>query len=256
MTQWIAFLKKEFLEQVRTGKMLILAILFILFGIMNPAAAKLTPWLMELMSDQLADSGMSITNIEVNALSSWTQFFKNMPTQLIIFIVMFGSILTAEYQRGTLINVVTKGLSRWKILTSKLTVMVTFFSCGCLLTYGITYGYNAYFWDNSIVHNLFFSAFGFYLVGLWLLTIVLLASAIFKSTAAVVLSTGAAYLISSLLSVLPALKDFLPTHLLESVPLLNGTVPPSDYFAGIAVLFVLIALNIISSVFFFNKTTI
>mgnify|MGYP007025200907 CR=1 FL=1 len=42
-----------------------------------------------------------------------------------------------------------------------------FWTVGYVITFGITYGYNAYFWDNHIVQNLFFAAFGYYLVGLW-----------------------------------------------------------------------------------------
>ncbi len=50
MKQLTAFTKKEFMELIRTGKALLLMILFILFGIMNPAIAKLTPWLLETMN--------------------------------------------------------------------------------------------------------------------------------------------------------------------------------------------------------------
>ena len=50
MKQLAAFTQKEFLELFRTGRFLILAIIFLLFGIMNPAIAKLTPWMMELFS--------------------------------------------------------------------------------------------------------------------------------------------------------------------------------------------------------------
>lgn len=41
----IAFMKKEWMENVRTGRIWILLILFGLFGVMNPAIAKLTPWI-------------------------------------------------------------------------------------------------------------------------------------------------------------------------------------------------------------------
>lgn len=87
MKQLTAFIKKEFSEQIRGGRFMILGILFCLFGIMNPATAKMLPWLLEVMSEQLADNGMLITGIEVDALTSWTQFFKNMPVLLIAFIV-------------------------------------------------------------------------------------------------------------------------------------------------------------------------
>lgn len=53
MKSLLAFMKKEWMEQVRSGRLLILVIIFILLGIMNPAVAKLTPWLLEMMADSL-----------------------------------------------------------------------------------------------------------------------------------------------------------------------------------------------------------
>ena len=57
-----AFLKKEWMELVRTGRLLLLLLIFILFGIMNPAIAKLTPWMMEIMVEQHAESGLALTD--------------------------------------------------------------------------------------------------------------------------------------------------------------------------------------------------
>ena len=96
MKKLTAFTNKELLESVRTGKMLILSILFLLFGIMNPAIAKLTPWLMEILSENLTETGFSIISVEVNALTSWTQFYKNIPIAFIIFLLMFSNTLTGE----------------------------------------------------------------------------------------------------------------------------------------------------------------
>ena len=104
MKQLTAFTKKEFMELIRTGKALLLMILFILFGIMNPAIAKMTPWLLETMLQDPAETGFVITEIEVNAMSSWTQFYKNIPIAFIIFLIMFSGILTAEYHKGTQIG--------------------------------------------------------------------------------------------------------------------------------------------------------
>ncbi len=58
-TGFAAFLKKEWTELARSGRLLILLVMFLLFGIMNPAIAKLTPWLMEQMAEQLAEAGLS-----------------------------------------------------------------------------------------------------------------------------------------------------------------------------------------------------
>lgn len=256
MKQLIAFAKKELLEQLRTGKVLILTIIFCLFGIMNPAIAKLTPWIMELMSDELATTGMVVSSVEVNALTSWTQFFKNMPFALIIFIVMFSGTLTTEYQKGTLIFVITKDLKRWKILVSKVVLMAVFWTVGCLISYGITYGYNIYFWDNSIVCNIGFAVFGFYLLGLWLITVILPASVFAKSASLVTIFTGAAYLITYFLSMIPKIKEFMPSYLMETADLLMGTNSTNDYFSAIVITLILIAVNIFISVVFFNKKDI
>ena len=83
MNSLLAFMKKEYLEAARTGKIVILILLFVLFGIMSPVIAKLTPWIMETLSDSMAENGLIVTNIEVDALTSWTQFFKNIPIALI-----------------------------------------------------------------------------------------------------------------------------------------------------------------------------
>ncbi|MDO5409826.1 MAG: ABC transporter permease subunit [Lachnospiraceae bacterium] len=256
MKQLTAFTKKEFLEQLRTGKIMILGILFCLFGIMNPAIAKMTPWLFELMSEQLSESGMVIAEMKVDALTSWTQFFKNMPILLIVFIVMLNGILTAEYQKGTLINVITKGLKRWKVLISKLVMMAVLWTVGYLITFGVTYGYNAYFWDNRIVQNLVFAVWGYYLAGLWLITVLLLASAVTRTSSAVTLSVGAAFAVSYLLGLIPEIKKYVPTFLMSSNELMAGTLSSKQCLAAVGITAFLTAVNIFLSIVFFNKKVI
>lgn len=123
MRSLIAFIKKEFTEQLRSGRLIILGLLFVLFGIMNPAIAKLTPWLLETMADSLAESGMIITDVKVSAMDSWMQFFKNMPMGLIAFVLLESSIFTKEYTSGTLVLSLTKGLERYKVVISKALVL-------------------------------------------------------------------------------------------------------------------------------------
>ena len=43
MKSLLAFIKKETMEQFRSGRLTILGILFVLLGVMNPAVAKITP---------------------------------------------------------------------------------------------------------------------------------------------------------------------------------------------------------------------
>ena len=114
-----AFLKKEWMEWVRTGRFGLLLLIFALFGIMNPALAKLTPWMMEAFSESLADAGIVTAEVTVDAVTSWTQFYKNIPMGVIVFALLGSGCFTQEYQKGTLIPVVTKGLSRKKIAGAK-----------------------------------------------------------------------------------------------------------------------------------------
>ena len=67
------------MEQIRSSRLMILGILFILFGIMNPAVAKLTPWLLETLADSLAETGLTVTGVTVTAMDSWVQFFYEYP---------------------------------------------------------------------------------------------------------------------------------------------------------------------------------
>lgn len=253
MKQLTAFIKKEFLSQLRDGKIIILSSLFCLFGILNPATAKMLPWLFEMMSKQLAGNGVVLTAAKVDARTSWTQFFKNMPVLTIIFIVMSSSILTLEYQEGTLIHVITKGLKRWKILISKLIVMYVIWTAGYLMAFTITYSYNAIFWDNRIAQNLSFAVFGYYLVGLWLISIILLVSSFLNSAYAVTLSVGAGIIISYLLGFLPALQPYVPTFMLDANGLLTGAVGSSQCSASVGITVFLILLNVLLSVLLFNK---
>ena len=69
-----ACLKKEWMELCRSGRLLVLLLVFTLFGIMNPAFAKLTPWLMETLSESLADAGLVAASVKIDAMTSWAQF--------------------------------------------------------------------------------------------------------------------------------------------------------------------------------------
>lgn len=255
MRQLKAFMKKELLEQARSGKLVILTVLFVLFGIMNPALAVLTPRLMELLSSQLAESGMIVAGVEVSAMTSWAQYFKNMPMALIIFAVLFSGILTSEYQNQTLIPVLTRGMKRWKILLSKTLVMTLLWTIGSLACYGITYGYNAYFWDNGVAEHVFFAAFCFYLAGLWIITVIPLASALFQTTSAVILSAGAAYLFSYLIGFIPKVRPWTPTHLMGASALLSGGGRLGDYGAAIAITVAWMAANVAAAIAVFARKT-
>lgn len=249
----IAFFKKEILEQMRSGKLVFLSILFILFGIMNPAVAKMTPWLLEVMADSMAEGGMTITLGEVTAMDSWVQFFKNIPMALIAFVLMEGSIFTKEYQSGTLLLSLTKGLQRYKVVCAKTVVLTVFWTMGYWLCFGITYGYSTYFWDNTIVQNLTLSVLCWWVFGLWVIGLLVFFSALAKENAVVLVGTGCLVLLSSLLSFLPKLQKFLPTQLTDGNSLIYGMSEVSKYMPALAIAVAMMLVCFGISIPIFNK---
>ena len=253
MKSLIAFIKKEIMEQFRTGRLMILGMLFILFGIMNPAVAKLTPWLLETMADPLAESGMVVTEITVSAMDSWVQFFKNIPMALIAFVLMESSIFTREYQSGTLVLSLTKGLKRYKVVVSKTAVLSVLWTFGYWLCFGITYGYNAYFWDNAMAQNLLFSVVCWWLFGLWVIGLMILFSTIANSNTGVLMGTGGVVLASYLLGLLPKLKEYLPTLLTDGNSLIYGAAEAETYATAIIIVVVMFVVCFFGGIVTFNK---
>lgn len=241
MKQLLAFTKKELTEQWRSGKLLLLGIIFLMFGVMNPAIAKLTPWMMELMSEQLAEQGLAVGEVTVNAMTSWGQYYKNAPMVLLIFVVLSAGILTTEYQKGTLINMLTKGLSRTTVLAAKGLTLLLEWSVLYWIFYGVTYFYTVWFWDNSIVKHNGAGALLLYLAGVLLIALILLFSTIFTTGTAVMGAVGGCVILCYLLGVIPTLTKYLPTYLLSAGNLLSDAVKVSDFVpsllisAGIAV---------------------
>ena len=253
MKTWNALMKKEWMEQARTGKLMILGMIFVLFGIMNPAIAKLTPWLLEEMADSLSESGIIIIDIKVSALDSWVQFFKNMPIALIIFVLMEGGIFTKEYQSGTLVLTLTKGLDRKMVVLTKAVTLLVLWSVGYWLCFGITYGYNMYFWDNSIASHLMFSVTGWWLFGVWVIALMVLFSSVATANTGVFLGAGGGVLACYVLTFFPKLKTYSPAMLTEANALIYGKTEPAEYMTAVAVAAVTGIICLVGSLILIKK---
>ena len=253
MRSFLAFTKKEFTEQLRTGKVLLLGILFTLFGIMNPATAKLTPWLMEQLSDTLAESGMTITSVTVTALDSWMQFFKNISTALIAFVLLESSIFTREYRSGTLILSLTKGLSRYKVVLSKALTLMTMWTASYWLYFGVTYAYTVYYWDNSVAKNLAPSVVLWWVFGLFIVSLVVWFSTLLDTNTGVLVGTGGVALAFSLCSMIPKAAKYLPTFLTDGNSLVYGLKEPDEYMVALIITVGMTLALLISSLTIFNK---
>lgn len=247
-----AFIKKEWMEQTRTGKLLILGIIFIIFGILNPAIAKLTPWLYEMLQEQFADQGLSVGTVQITDITSWEQFYKNTPILVIAFILLSSGILTTEYQKGTLIQIVTKGLSRRKIFISKLFISYFTWTLLYLVYTGISWGYTAYFWGNS-VHDPVCGIMMYWLFGITIISFLMFFGAVCSNSGQVILATGGIYFGMMLLGYIPSISDKLPSFLMDGLNIMNGTKVISDFCGAIISAFLLILICNIMGVVVFDR---
>ena len=253
MRSFVAFFKKELMESARSGRLLFFLILSFSFGVMNPGIAKLTPWLLEMFSASLAESGMTVTEVTVDALTSWTQFFKNIPMALITFVLMYGNILTREYESGTLTMILTKGVARYKVILAKLCMMLTLWSLGYWLCFGVTYLYNDYFWSNAIAQNLLAATLYWWLFGVFTICLMLFFSVLLKSYSGVLLATVATVLLSYLIGLLPKIKDFVPTALMSGNAIVLGAKSGHDCLTALIITASLCVICVVSSIPIINK---
>lgn len=256
MRDLVAFVKKEGMEHLRSGRLTVLVLMFALLGVLNPALAKLTPWLLETVAEEMAGSGITVTAVTVSARDSWVQFFKNLPLGLIAFLVLESNIFTKEYGQGTLVPVLTKGLSRYKVLLSKAAVLWVLWSGLYWLCFGITYGYTAYFWDNSAVSSLGSAAVGLWIFGWWCVALTVLFSTVFGSHTGVLAATGGTVLGFCLAGLVPGCSKYLPTHLLDGQTLIQGAGDPRSYLVPVLFSLVLSVLCLAVSLPLWNKRRI
>ncbi|MBR4344634.1 MAG: ABC transporter permease subunit [Lachnospiraceae bacterium] len=248
-----AYIKKECMELTRTGRLFILGIIFIIFGILNPAMAKLTPWLYEMLQDSLSEQGLQVGKVTVNALTSWTQYYKNALMIIIAFILMNSTGFTGEYQKGSLVLVVTKGLSRRKIFLAKLLVGYGTWTLLFLLYTGITLGYTKYFWGEDEVPNLFFGILFLWLLGMLVMSLLVMFGTMSGNSGQVLLGTGGILFISILLRQIPSISKYMPVKLADGLELSTGAALTSDFSGAVIISSIMIIICVIIGVIVFDK---
>ena len=256
MRAFVAFFKKELFERIRSGRLWILLAVFAAIGIMNPATALLTPWILETFWDSLGTGIAEAPQIVPTALDSFTQFYKNIPLGLFALVLLESGILTKEYRSGTLIMCLSRGLARYKVIAAKALTLLSLYTLGYWLTHLVTYGYNAYYFDNSIAAYPHLAALFYYVFGLFVLALLLFASTVVSDTAGALLVTGGGVLLSYLLSLIPPVKRYLPTYLSAGTAIVYGTAEPSDYVAALIITLALIAACFVGALLTFKKKEI
>lgn len=250
MREFIAFLKKELIENIRNYRLFIMLSIFLIFGLMSPLLAKFTPQLMQALMPNIADAFENPT-----ALDSWMQFYKNVASLgLSLTIILFSSCLSGEYAKGTLTIMLTKGLSRSAVVLSKFSAAAIILTISYWLAFGVTYGYTTYLWPSDSLPYVFFAAFALWIAGLLYLCILILGCVLFKQAFTSILFLLVITVMMGLVEQIEQTAGYSPVILVsKNIDLLSRAVPASYFVIPCIVTILVSAALLIISIAVFNK---
>lgn len=248
MNGYFAFVKKEFAENIKNYRFLIMLAVFLVFGMMSAFLAKFTPEILSALA-----TGIKMTS-EPIALDAWKQYYKNISgVGFSAVIILYGSCLSGEYSKGTLVLMVTKGLSRKAVIFAKYTVAAFLMTISYWGSYAFTYGYTAFLWPDTKLPNIALAAFTLWIVGFLYLSILIVGCVLFKQTFTSILFTGGMVAVISLLGIIEPLAKFSPFNLTtKNIDLISGIAAPSDFVMPVLASVILSILGLLIATKLFN----
>ena len=218
MANYFVFLQKEMTENLRTKKVLALACVFLFFAFSSPLLAR---FMQEFMAWAMAGEA----GVEVEALlamipppvwvDSYAQFYGNM-SQIgaITIVLLFMSTVLREKRSGTADLVFSKGLSAASFILAKFT-LASALAVICLIVSVLVaylYTYILFEYAGQMLHVLMGGlAYGLFL--LMVLSVVILCSAIAKSTALSAVLGFFSFIFLLLINSIPRVGRFFPGNL-------------------------------------------
>ena len=121
-------LRKEWMEQRRTYRLLVVAVVLIVFGLLSPLAAKYTPELIKLLPN---GSAMAQLIPKPTIQDAVGQYLKNVSQfgVVLALLVTMGAV-AQEKDRGTAAMILVKPLRRVTFLGAKFTALAVVFFVG------------------------------------------------------------------------------------------------------------------------------
>ncbi|HGC7038221.1 ABC transporter permease [Anaerococcus murdochii] len=254
MRIFLSLLKKEAIEGARTKKTTSTLILFLFIGLISPLTAKLTP----LILQSIATGNIDINVAPPSEIDSWTQFFKNI-SQIGMFglAIILSTQMANEFQKGTLINLLSKGLPRYQVVLSKIFYNFILWFLAYFCSFILTYFYTKYFFGISFpIRNILMAALLPFIFGLFLISLEILAGVISGNVIGTLILTTVGIVIQLILSIRDEIVKYMPIALIgKPVNLIKG-IGYDDYYVPIITGSILLILCIVISIAIINKKQI
>ena len=215
MNNFSAYFKKEFLENLRTYRLLILIVAYILFGLMEPIMYRMLPMILESEGFDPAMLQMMDTS-QQGLLRSYMANLSQIGL-IVVTLTLMGT-LAQELQRKYWILPRSKGGSATSLVISKFLLYGTGLVVATLLGFLVNNFYGRVLFEYTgleilgvIQSGLLFSLYFIFLLSL----LFFLISIIQKGIPAVLLTLFVSFLLFPLLNNFTALQNFLPYGLIE-----------------------------------------
>jgi len=216
---------KELREQLRTGRLVAVAAVFVLFGILSPLTDRYMKELLDTLGSE--SGGMQFTVPAPSLAGDLSQVIKNISQFGVVCALLLGMGAVAwEKERGTAGMIMTKPASRAAFLAAKLVAISLNLALAVALGCGLAYLYTALLYPDL------FPVVGYLVMSLvmwWTLVvfvaITLLGSTLTRSAIAAAGIAFVAFLVLGLLVTVPVIGAWSPLALLG---------PASDLALGTA----------------------
>ncbi len=246
MNSFKVYFKKEIMESIRSYRYIILAAVFIGYGILDPVLLKMLPAILEKQGDAGIDYSQLFRITQVSALQSFMGNLFQMGILVLVLCLM--GVVSEEIKNYTFVLPSTKKLSFGGVVLSKslhysLLMVVLIFSALMVNYYYIT----TLFQDDFVTFQQVMKS-GFFISCYFIFIINLLVciSSFFKKGGIVSLVTLGISLSMPFLSQINALRKVLPYYFLQRAGQLSQPLDSSIILPLILLVTYIVLLNIIA----------
>ena len=234
MSGFGVLLGKELREQIRTYRLPVVAIVFVLFGISSPVLARFTKELLNLLGSQ-AMGGIQIVLPEPVVADAISQLLKNLSQfGILIAILLAMGTVSSEKERGTAAFILTKPASRLSFLLAKFVAIGITLAVAVAAACAVGALYTALLFEDSSLQIVGFVEMA---ILLWLAILAYAALTFLGSTLTRSAAGGAGFgflalVITGIIAALPTVGAYMPTSLLGPAANLAVGEPPGVDLVG------------------------
>ena len=250
MANYMTFMRKELMENLRTKRLLVLGCVFVFFGITGALLARYMGEFFALLmpaGDEMGDALIAAMG-SPTWQDSYVQFYSQLSQIGVLAVLfMYMSTVQREIRTGTANLMFSKGLGFAPFILSKFTMAVVLTALITVVSALVTYAYTFLLFDEAgQLGHILLGALIFGLGLLMLLAVVIFCSSLTKSSAVSGGLSFGAYILLLLVSAIPRIGPFSPFQLFS-----HPVAISMGHFADELVPNILIALAVTVLALFF-----